>query len=227
MASSRWRDPGRDRLVGLCRAASALAAEHELQPVLQLIVASAADLCGARYTALGVYDNDGQIRIFVHHRVDAAAVDRIGRLPRGRGLLGAAIVADAPIRIDDIAADPRSRGFPAHHRTPLELTTEGLADGTRLPAEQEIAAYRVVQEALTNAMRHAGAERVKVIATCAPRVVRVIVMDDGIGFDPAAVGHRSLGLAGMRERMTLAGGLLSIDSRPGNGTRVVAEVPIG
>ena len=64
-------------------------------------------------------------------------------------------------------------------------------------------------------------------ATCASHVLRVIVEDDGIGFDPAAVTHRSLGLAGMRERLTLAGGVLSIDSRPGRGTRVIAEVPVG
>jgi len=55
----------------------------------------------------------------------------------------------------------------------------------------------------------------------------VIVEDDGIGFDPAAVTHRSLGLAGMRERLTLARGVLSIESRPGRGTRIIAEVPVG
>src|SRR6516165_2583078 len=115
MAPAREHGPGTDRLAGLCRAASALADEHELQPLLQLIVASAASLSGARYTALGVYDNEGQIRTFVHHGLDAAPAARIGRLPHGRGLLGAAIAANAPIRIDDIAADPRSRGFPAHH----------------------------------------------------------------------------------------------------------------
>ena len=64
-------------------------------------------------------------------------------------------------------------------------------------------------------------------ATCASHVLRVIVEDDGIGFDPAAVEHRSLGLAGMRERLTLAGGVLVVDSRPARGTRIIAEVPVG
>jgi len=66
-----------------------------------------------------------------------------------------------------------------------------------------------------------------VTATCASHVLRVIVEDDGIGFDPATVKHRSLGLAGMRERLTLARGVLSIESRPGRGTRIIAEVPVG
>ena len=64
-------------------------------------------------------------------------------------------------------------------------------------------------------------------AAYAGRALRVIVEDDGIGFDPAAVTHRSLGLAGMRERLTLARGVLSIESRPGRGTRIIAEVPVG
>jgi protein-histidine pros-kinase len=80
---------------------------------------------------------------------------------------------------------------------------------------------------LTNAARHARAEHVTVIATCAGGVQRVAVEDDGIGFDPAAVAHHSVGLAGMRERLALVGGVLSVDSRPGQGTRVVAEVPVG
>ena len=85
----------------------------------------------------------------------------------------------------------------------------------------------MVQEALTNAVRHAGAGRITVTATRADRVLRVAVDDDGVGFDPAAVAHRSLGLAGMRERLALVGGALSGESRPGRGTRVVAEVPVG
>ena len=136
-----------------------------------------------------------------------------------------------PAVLDDFglaaALERLTADLSARHGIPIALTTEGLTNGTRLPAEHEIAAYRVAQEALTNAARHASAQRVMVTATHAGRVLRVIVDDDGIGFDPATVERRCLGLAGMRERLTLAGGVLAVDSRPGRGTRVVAEVPVG
>ena len=99
----------------LVRAALALASEHDLDQVLGRIVANAAEVAGARYAALGIYDGQGQIRRFVHHGLDAATVAAIGPLPRGRGLLGETILAAGPVRSDDINADSRAGGFPPHH----------------------------------------------------------------------------------------------------------------
>jgi len=100
----------------------------------------------------------------------------------------------------------------------------------RLPAQEEIALYRIVQEALTNVAKHAGARNVSVLLEERNGTTVVIVEDDGRGFDAQAVmssaGHsRRLGLLGMEERAALIGGRLTIESRPGTGTAVFVEVP--
>lgn len=72
-------------------------------------------MTGARYAALGIYDQAGRVERFVHHGLDAGTVERIGVLPQGRGLLGEVIVGNGPIRLADLTTDPRSAGFPEHH----------------------------------------------------------------------------------------------------------------
>lgn len=104
-----------ERLEAMLRAALDLTAEHDLDHLLERMVRCAAEVAGARYAALGVYDETGTIERFVHHGLDAETVARIGDLPRGRGLLGEVIVADGLIRLDDLTADPRSCGFPPQH----------------------------------------------------------------------------------------------------------------
>ena len=95
----------------------------------------------------------------------------------------------------------------------------------RLPAETEITAFRLIQEALTNVARHACVKDVTVELWAEEHVLRLRVEDQGRGFDPAAVSVHSSGLTGMRERASLVGGSLSLESRPGGGTRLVAELP--
>jgi signal transduction histidine kinase len=96
----------------------------------------------------------------------------------------------------------------------------------RLPAAREEAAYRIAQEALHNALRHAAADLVTVTVQAADGSMVLEVTDDGRGFDPAAPSRRS-GLASMRERARAAGGRLKVLSRPGAGTTVRLEVPTG
>ena len=407
-------DPGRERTGGrlevLLRAALEVTAEHDLDQILARMVQAAADVSGARYAALGVYDDAGGIQRFVHHGLDAATADRIGHLPRGRGLLGEVIVAAGPIRLDDLTTDPRAVGFPpghppmraflgvpvrighrrfgnlyltekvhgtafdaederlvtslaafaaaaiesallvaaerdraavetelaasrerehlrqgmlqavidaqeaerarvardlhdqtgqaltsvllglrlvetslertvpdlddakrrtaevrelvadaladvrqlafdlrptvlddvglvaalrrltadlaARHGLAVPLTLDGLDDDGRFPAELETVVYRVVQEALTNVVRHAEATRADVSITVVDGCLRAVVTDDGVGFDPAAPAHRSLGLLGMAERTSLVGGRVDVASAPGSGTTVALEVPV-
>jgi two-component system sensor histidine kinase UhpB len=104
--------------------------------------------------------------------------------------------------------------------------TLGLAD--RLPKDVELALYRVAQEALTNVTRHAGAQHARLLVARQDGLVSLTVEDDGAGFDVAAARAQAsgLGLSGMRERMTLVGGTLEVDSAPGRGTRVVAIAPV-
>jgi len=96
----------------------------------------------------------------------------------------------------------------------------------RLPSEIETALYRIVQESLTNIVKHARAGRVSIVLTRKGDTASVVVEDDGVGFEPGRARDGGLGLAGMRERVGLLGGRLRVESRPGAGTTFVAEVPL-
>lgn len=98
----------------------------------------------------------------------------------------------------------------------------------RFAPELETTAYRIVQEALTNVARHAGVAEVYVRVRAAAGTLNIQVEDRGSGFDREAVlaTPRSGGLAGMQERVTLLGGRLTIEARPGAGTQITAEVPL-
>jgi two-component system NarL family sensor kinase len=92
----------------------------------------------------------------------------------------------------------------------------------------EVGLYRIAQEALANALRHAGARTVRLRLETTPERVTLTVEDDGRGFDPAHVAGPRFGLLGMRERAKLLGGTLDVGAAAGNeGTRVVATVPLG
>ncbi|HZO59820.1 MAG TPA: sensor histidine kinase [Solirubrobacterales bacterium] len=93
-----------------------------------------------------------------------------------------------------------------------------------LSPDAQVVVYRVAQEALVNAARHSGANRIEVNLEPRDTRVRLEVTDNGSGFAFAEEG-KGLGLSGMRERALLVGGTLEIDSRPGKGTSVVLEVP--
>jgi PAS domain S-box-containing protein len=100
----------------------------------------------------------------------------------------------------------------------------------RLPPDIEIACFRVVQEALTNVVRHAKARTVKVSVWCESEALRASIIDDGCGFETdrtlrEAAAGRSFGLMGMEERAALLGGRLELDSAPGRGTTVSAWFP--
>ncbi|MBV8650314.1 MAG: PAS domain-containing protein [Alphaproteobacteria bacterium] len=100
-------------------------------------------------------------------------------------------------------------------------------DGDRFPSAVETAAYRVVQEALTNVARHAGATTVSIVLECYDGGLRIIVEDDGKGFDlNNAVGLGKIGLAGMRERLSLLEGTMTIDSEVGSGTTLYIRIPL-
>ncbi|MFC5952798.1 GAF domain-containing protein [Pseudonocardia lutea] len=103
------------RLRGLLRANQAVIADLTLPVVLRRICEAARELVDARYAALGVLGGDGRIAELVHTGMDDTVVRRIGDLPQGKGLLGAVIDEDRPIRLRTVAGDPRSCGFPGGH----------------------------------------------------------------------------------------------------------------
>jgi two-component system, NarL family, sensor histidine kinase DevS len=104
-----------DRLRRLLHANRSIVQELSLPAVLHRIVETARDVAGARYAALGVIGADGLLEQFLHVGLDDDAVQAIGELPKGRGVLGALIEDPKPIRLTRIADDPRSSGFPDHH----------------------------------------------------------------------------------------------------------------
>jgi two-component system sensor histidine kinase UhpB len=107
------------------------------------------------------------------------------------------------------------------------IQIEGLE--RRLPRDVELVFYRVGQEALTNITRHAQARHVSISLRREDGTIRLEVVDDGLGFNPAApptCTPAGLGLLGMRERLAMIDGLLTIESAPGNGTRLLACAPL-
>ncbi|MGH9867429.1 MAG: two-component regulator propeller domain-containing protein [Candidatus Polarisedimenticolia bacterium] len=112
----------------------------------------------------------------------------------------------------------------------LEMRDSGVARGSLTP-ELEISAFRVVQEAVANVVRHAGARSVNVTLERRGSMLHIDVRDDGDGFDVQAVlgssaTGKALGLLGMQERVGALGGELTIESSPGHGTRVHASLPL-
>ncbi len=95
----------------------------------------------------------------------------------------------------------------------------------RLPPDVETALYRIVQEALTNIVKHAQANAVSIVLARKAGAVTALIEDDGRGFNHDGSGE-GLGLLGMGERLALLGGRLKVESRPGAGTMIVAEVPL-
>ena len=131
-----------------------------------------------------------------------------------------------PSMLDDLGLVPALNWYAREmtKRTGLDvlIRTES-ADGD-LPEEHKTCIYRFVQEAVNNSARHANARTIEVVVRREPDRVLFTVQDDGAGFDARYV--RGLGLLGMEERIRRLGGRLTIDSQPGRGTLVAAELPI-
>ncbi|HEX6695219.1 MAG TPA: GAF domain-containing sensor histidine kinase [Solirubrobacteraceae bacterium] len=102
-----------------------------------------------------------------------------------------------------------------------------LPDDRRLAPELETTVYRVVQESLTNVVKHARASSIDIAVRCADDALEVCVADDGVGFDTEAAAGDGFGLAGMRERVELAGGELSVLPGSEAGTVIRARLPLG
>jgi signal transduction histidine kinase len=110
--------------------------------------------------------------------------------------------------------------------TAIRVDVEAQLGDKRLPAEVETTLYRIVQEALTNIVKHAGASRVSILLVRSSGSATVVIEDDGQGFDPAKLREDGMGIIGMRERVELHEGRLTVESTPGSGATLVAEVPL-
>ncbi len=111
-------------------------------------------------------------------------------------------------------------------QTGIAVDLEARLGTERLPSELETALYRIVQEGLTNIAKHADPSRASVFLTPKNGNVLLVLEDDGHGFDPSSPRGGGVGLEGMRERVELLEGRLTIESSTGTGTTLVVEVPV-
>ncbi|MGZ5428856.1 MAG: sensor histidine kinase [Thermoanaerobaculia bacterium] len=162
------------------------------------------------------------------------------RLEEVKGLAGRAlddlhrVIFDLrPSVLDDLGLLAAVRWYAARHLEPLGITVKCEFEDveSRVPEDVATAVFRIVQEALLNVARHAAAEHVLVQIAADEKSLLIEIEDDGRGFDPKSVVEpsetgRGLGLLGMRERVEILGGKMSLDSAPGEGTHVAFEIPI-
>ncbi len=156
------------------------------------------------------------------HGIVVQALHEVRRLAQGL----------RPAALDYLGLGPAlqryAEEFGQTHGITVTLRTQGLEGG--LPTEVATAVYRIVQEALTNTARHAAARNCWIVIERQPAAVRMLVEDDGRGFDSTTLlraGGPHFGLSGMQERAALLNGSVSIDSHLGRGTRVAAWIPFG
>jgi signal transduction histidine kinase len=138
-----------------------------------------------------------------------------------------------PAVLDDLGLIPALHAYMKHFaaRTGVRTHLTAFAGVERLDAARRTALFRVAQEALTNVARHAQAGRVEVSIRKSPEGVRMEIKDDGKSFQVERVlrgtGSKRLGLLGMRERVEMVGGHFGVESAPGRGTAITAQIPFG
>jgi signal transduction histidine kinase len=133
-----------------------------------------------------------------------------------------------PKALDDFGLVPALERLTASfaEQTGIAVDFEPAIPDERLPAETETALYRIVQESLTNVLKHARARNVTVLLARRADSLKAVVEDDGEGFEPGETRDGGVGLIGMQERLALLGGKLEIESSRAGGTTVAAEVPL-
>ncbi|HEV7474796.1 MAG TPA: sensor histidine kinase [Pyrinomonadaceae bacterium] len=195
-----------------------------------------------RNIALELHDEIGQVLTGLKLTLEMGA-----RLPAeevGNGLAEARVLVNElmarvrklsldlrPAMLDDLGLLPALLWHFEHYTAQTQVRVNFKHSGLekrRFGQEVETAAYRMVQEALTNVARHAGVPEVTVRLSTHPRTLLIEIEDRGGGFDLESVlsAGETSGLAGMRERAVLLGGSLNIESHPDSGTRVTAELSI-
>src|SRR5579863_1594891 len=142
------------------------------------------------------------------------------------------LVADLrPPKLDDLGLAPTLRGVVKDfaNKFGVNVKIKQLKLLRRLPSDMEVTLYRIFQEALTNVAKHAKAKNVYITLERLNSIVRAVIMDDGVGFDPTrALEERRnvFGLVGIQERTSLLGGRCTVESNKGWGTKLVIELPL-
>ncbi|AZV62133.1 sensor histidine kinase [Peribacillus frigoritolerans] len=133
-----------------------------------------------------------------------------------------------PMALDDLGLVPTLRKYlqtTEDYNNGVNLNFVNLGQVKRLPSDMEVALFRLVQEAVQNSLKHADPKQIQVKLSISKEMVTVVVKDDGKGFDSSIQKEGSFGLVGMRERVELLEGEMTIDSQPGAGTLVFIQIP--
>jgi signal transduction histidine kinase len=191
--------------------------------------------------ALALHDDAGQLMVAVHLALDDAVRDMPhdvqARMSGVKALLG--LVEERirdlshelrPAMLDHLGLVPAVEFLAANvgQRTGLNITVSSTLD-EKLPPKFSLGLYRIIQEALTNVRRHAHASRVRIQIGRRGSLIRCLISDNGIGFDPVMIEKKArpgLGLLGIRERLNALGGKLRIQSAEGRGTRLEITAPL-
>lgn len=134
-----------------------------------------------------------------------------------------------PMALDDLGLAPTLKKYlqtiEEYHST-TKITYRNIGEERRLPSKYEVALFRLVQESVQNALKHANAREINVKLEMTREFVSILIKDDGEGFDLKEKKAESFGIIGMKERVDLLRGELSIDSKIGVGTIVLIRVPL-
>ena len=235
-----------DEVGQLAEAFNAMAAELEHKETMrrhllrQVVVAAEEE---RQRVARDLHDQAGQTLTVLIAGLSALKADPTARRPGDLHALALEAYAEVhdlsrtlrPCALDDdglvIALQEHCRCFAERCGVRVDCEAVGL-DGGRLPGELEVTFYRIVQEALTNAVRHGRAHGIQVLLQRRNGDVLAVIEDDGRGFDTGLWQARSregahLGLLGIQERARLFGGSFRVESRIGAGTGVFVQIPVG
>jgi hypothetical protein len=193
--------------------------EQELAEERRRIMANMHDGLGGRLVALLSVAQSGRASASEISNGLVAALDEL------RLLVDSVQPAEGDVSVVLGSVRHRMRSVFERTGTRLVWNVSALPRMEDLTPERILAIQRIFLEVFANAVRHSGARTVSVFATRVPGAVRIVIEDDGCGFDPAAQ-HAGTGLRNLQMRAMQAGGMLSIDSRAGGGTRVTLSLPL-
>jgi two-component system, NarL family, sensor histidine kinase UhpB len=182
----------------------------------------------------------GALKIGLHRISSASASEHLGLVSgcleaaeEALGKLRLLAMELRPPQLDQLGLQEALEWLAQRQGTASGLAITCMFSGpeARAPAQVEIACYRIAQEALNNATRHATAKTILIMVESDESMLRLVVRDDGVGFDEDSARLRvirsgSMGLIGMEERAQLAGGKLRVRTAPGTGTTVIASFPL-
>ncbi len=178
------------------------------------------------------------VRLLLGRQQTEAAATQLGQLEEAaRGLfvdvreaiLGLRMTSRGDLHLAGMLRE-YAQHFGQYSDLPVRVTIAPAVDELALAADIELQLLRIVQEALTNVRKHAGAANAQISAELCDRGLTMAIVDDGHGFEPVQGrphGRPQFGLSTMRERAEAIGAEFSIDSRPGHGTSVVVRLPLG